>query len=863
MKKLSGYRYLHNQIKILLFIIIGAFVLLNVLINTFVFFYNIRQITEIQSERINNARFVIEQYLDELYGALIIVTKNAGFDGLNNQSKLSLMNILLKSNSAFKSVYIIDSDGRIDISCCKTGVFQQVETSVIDFGMLVIRNQEKRFTADSENANLIIGAPLRDNRNSINKSMVIIADISYLYNVNSSIKTGGSGYTYLIDEDNRLVMIKSGRITDELKADFDVMINSNGGDFVGSDKFFVKGLYSSIVHRNIVSIKFIGWRLISEIPIGEAFILLRIIGWITLALIITVIAVVLVFTFIVKNNITKPVDSLIEFAEETGKGHFDYRIKPRYSNEFQKISDAFNRMGDRISRYILEIKSSEERFHYIFDYAVTPMFEVDISLLAGKFTSLDNSNQLEISQIIDGSRIININQSCYKLFETDKTEELFTLLRTTINENPVLASDVFKSLINGKEVKPFELQIKTSNNINKTVMLNLFVSGNFYQKTIIFGLHDITYLKERESVLSKENELLDITIKNINEGIITIDARGIIILANDAAAMMIGIPLGELKGSQISNSLRLTRADHPDIDIDVKSIAIGFSGSRYDNNNVALVLKSGKKIFINISISRIPDNFRTNYESVIVIRDISERLNYERELIKIEKLESIGLLAGGIAHEFNNLLTGVLSNAGLIKISAEPGSDIHLYINAIEDAAQKSRILTNKLLTFSTGGVPVCKPVDLKSLIEVVVVDIRNKSDCIIVTDIADNLIKVSGDKDQLYSVFYNVIINGVQAMPQGGKIKVTGINSILNEGNEYLLSAGNYCYVSISDEGEGVSKDITNHIFDPFFSTRRSGTGMGLPTALSIVRRHNGYIGFRLNREGGTTFFVYLPSVE
>jgi len=246
-----------------------------------------------------------------------------------------------------------------------------------------------------------------------------------------------------------------------------------------------------------------------------------------------------------------------------------------------------------------------------------------------------------------------------------------------------------------------------------------------------------------------------------------------------------------------------------------------------------------------------------------IVRDITDRKRLEVEFLKREKLESLGVLAGGIAHDFNNLLMGILGNISLAKMQAEPASTIYARLAEAEKASLRTRDLTRQLLTFSQGGAPVKETVNVGELIKETAAFSLSGSDVKCVYKIADNLWRAEVDTGQISQVINNLVINADHAMPEGGTITIVCDNVTIEPDNPLLLRAGRYVKIVIHDTGTGIREEHLNKIFDPYFTTKQKGSGLGLASAYSIVQRHNGRMTVESTLGSGTTFYVYLPAAQ
>jgi PAS domain S-box-containing protein len=246
---------------------------------------------------------------------------------------------------------------------------------------------------------------------------------------------------------------------------------------------------------------------------------------------------------------------------------------------------------------------------------------------------------------------------------------------------------------------------------------------------------------------------------------------------------------------------------------------------------------------------------------IINSRDNTERKRMEEDILKAQKLDSLGVLAGGIAHDFNNFITGVLANIELARMQVSHDEKIASILEQAERAAIQARSLTQQLLTFSRGGEPVKKTITLSELIREST-DFSLRGSTVQCTfSLPYDLRPVEADTGQLTQVIYNITMNGYQAMPRGGTIKVTGENVHLGRHEISYLKEGDYVKIGFTDQGTGIPKELITKIFDPYFTTKQNSSGLGLATAYSIVKKHEGEIIVESEVGVGTTVTLYLPA--
>ena len=243
------------------------------------------------------------------------------------------------------------------------------------------------------------------------------------------------------------------------------------------------------------------------------------------------------------------------------------------------------------------------------------------------------------------------------------------------------------------------------------------------------------------------------------------------------------------------------------------------------------------------------------------VQDITERKRMEEELVKIQKLESLGVLAGGIAHDFNNILSSIWGNIGLAKMDIEPRERAFESLDEAVRACRHAADLTARLLTFSKGGTPVKKPASIAKLIRDAADLALSGSNVRCEFDLPDDSLAAEVDEGQIKQVFHNLILNAVQAMAEGGDIRVRAEKVLSSAHAELPVKPGEYVTLSIQDHGTGIKKEHLHKIFDPYFTTKQKGSGLGLAVAHSIIDKHDGHVRVESEPGEGTTFQVYLPA--
>jgi two-component system cell cycle sensor histidine kinase/response regulator CckA len=246
----------------------------------------------------------------------------------------------------------------------------------------------------------------------------------------------------------------------------------------------------------------------------------------------------------------------------------------------------------------------------------------------------------------------------------------------------------------------------------------------------------------------------------------------------------------------------------------------------------------------------------------VFFRDVTERKRIEEERLTTSKLESLGTLAGGIAHDLNNILTVISGNIGLAQIEAPTDAGSLLsFLSKAGQAAQHAAHLSSQLLTFSKGGAPIKRVSSVSDLLTQASEFSLYGSNLRADFDLAADLWKADVDPGQIEQVINALVINAREAMPHGGIVRISAHNVKLEEDSDVTLPAGRYLKITVADRGSGVPEELATKIFDPYFTTKPSGSGLGLAISYSIVKKHGGMLHLESSSPGGSTFAFYLPA--
>jgi len=378
-------------------------------------------------------------------------------------------------------------------------------------------------------------------------------------------------------------------------------------------------------------------------------------------------------------------------------------------------------------------------------------------------------------------------------------------------------------------------------------------------------MRDLMERKRAEEWLAAEKERLSVTLYSIADGVISTDTEGKITLINRVAEELTGLRAADVLGQPLARVFRvIDRATRRPVE-DAAVWVLREGRARPLNVDTLLLAHDGTERAIADTAAPIRDREGNMIGVVQVFRDVSAQQRMEEELRKSRNLESIGLLAGGIAHDFNNILTAILGNISLAKLHTKPGDPVYEELTHAEKAFARAQDLTQQLLTFAKGGAPIKKSASVAELLQDTATFALRGSNVRLQLEIAPDLWQGRIDVGQISQVVNNIVINAKQAMPGGGTLTVNAHNARVESAEQeaMALDEGRYVCIEIRDTGSGIDPKHLPHIFDPYFTTKRHGVGLGLATSYSIVRKHGGHIEVRSELGRGTAFIIYLPASD
>ncbi|MBU0676015.1 MAG: PAS domain-containing protein [Proteobacteria bacterium] len=452
----------------------------------------------------------------------------------------------------------------------------------------------------------------------------------------------------------------------------------------------------------------------------------------------------------------------------------------------------------------------------------------------------------------------------YRIFAMSPEEGPPTIERFLEKIHPDDRANIQAQIASGSAYRS-DYRIILPDNRNKFIHEEVEIYRDENNKPIRYvgTAQDITRRKQAEEQLRSNGEFIRTILDSVDEGFIVVDRDLKIISANQSFCRNNGISMKEAIGCtcyEISHRINIPCYEAGGV-CPVKQV---FDGEYVESTVHQYLDVLNNEIFIEAKAYPLKDSSGEIIAAVEVHHDITKQRKQEEEQLKLQKLEAIGTLAGGIAHDFNNLLQGVFGFVSLAKITLDNPLEAAEMLEQAEHALSLSVNLTHQLLTFAKGGKPVVKQVSLKPLIESASKFALSGSHCECRPNIPDTLWHANVDAGQLAQVIQNMVLNACESMPDGGSIDITAENVILPENDlGHHHNKGKSIRIKITDHGVGIPERYLSRIFDPYFTTKQSGSGLGLATSYSIIKNHGGIIEVRSNKDQGTTFTITLAAVE
>lgn len=505
---------------------------------------------------------------------------------------------------------------------------------------------------------------------------------------------------------------------------------------------------------------------------------------------------------------------------------------------------------DERKRIEAEVQKSSERFRAMIDNAPYGALLYHLS---------DDGRLIFSGSNASADRILGVNSD--NLIGLT-IEEVFPNLAQT--EIPEAYKNVAKT---GKPYSKQNLDYTDGRGISGSYEIIAFQTG---QNKMAALFRDVSEKKRQEEALRqsqaqvfKERQRLEVTLKSIGDGVITTDDQGKIVFLNTVAEQMTGWSSDEAAGRPLTevfhiiNEFTRKPCENPVEKVIKTGLIVELA------NHTMLISRDGREIVLADSGAPIKDEQGNIFGVVLVFRDETQKQRMVETMQRAQKLDSLGILAGGLAHDFNNLLGGIFGYIDLVLTDKDLSPKSSQYLQGATKALSRAKSLTQQLLTFAKGGVPVRKSGSLARTARESSLFALSGSAVSCKFSAQENLWNCEFDENQISQVIDNIVRNAQQSMPMGGTIDVSVSNCLIENDDHAVLKRGKHLRICIRDYGIGMPREIISKIFDPFFTTKHTGRGLGLSTSYSIIHKHDGCIEVESEPGKGTLFSIYLPATE
>ncbi len=692
------------------------------------------------------------------------------------------------------------------------------------------------------NPSIVITAPVFDQKGTVAGILIGSIDLTR-DNILGSLayrKIGKSGYLYLTTADRTVVIHPDKqrifkKIAPGMNRLYDRVINEG---FEGTDE--TVNYTGTEMLTTFKRLRTNQWILAANFPADEAFAPVH--AAVRYFMIGSVAGTVIIFviTWFLVNTITAPLASFTRHVSQLpGKEGKDRMLLLDSRDEIGTLSRAFNDMVHTLDEQKRAFQESERMLKTIIDTEpeCVKILDRDANLIMMNRAGLEMI-QVDSMEQVKGQCVCPLVTEEYRDVFLDLTRRVFQ------GESGTLAFEMVGAKGRRLWLETHAVPLRNENN----------------EIISVLGItRDITEHRAYEEALRESERRFRETLENANLIAVQLDEAGNITFANKHLAALTGYTLEEITGRNWMDLFIPAELREEIREVHAENIRSPQIVQQYENEILA---RTGERRLIVWTNSHMRGASGAVIGVTSLGLDITEHRRLEEQLRQTQKLESIGTLAGGIAHDFNNLLQGIFGYLSMARISISDREKALAMLEQAEKALHLSVNLTAQLLTFSKGGKPVKKRVRLPQLIENAVKFALSGSRSSCQTGLPTQLWPVLADEGQISQVIQNIVLNADQAMPLGGTIEITALNrEVPGEGTPGVLAKGRYVVVSIRDSGVGIPQEYLQKIFDPYFTTKEKGSGLGLATSYSIIRNHGGLIEVASETGKGTTMTIYLPA--
>ena len=524
------------------------------------------------------------------------------------------------------------------------------------------------------------------------------------------------------------------------------------------------------------------------------------------------------------------------------------------------------------------LRESESRYRQLFENSPIEIIEYDYRPIIAWMNDLRAAGVADLAAWADAHAeemtaamrrlpIVGMNAAALRLVGAKTADEVMANLERIVSRDGwLLRRKSFLAAWSGRNESEGEMTLYgldgSAHHVHAHWWVPVVDGRPFYERTPI-ALLDLTPMKAAELELAAERERMTVMLRAMAEGVVTTDFDGKVRFINEAACVITGWTSAAAAGRRIEEVCVL-RHEKTGVVV-TPPVVVALAAKRVVElpPQTTLLRRIGGRTLVEGCCAPMCDAAGQSIGTVLVMRDVTERSRLEAELQRASKLESIGILAGGIAHDFNNILAVVMGNLTLAQLDPATSPATLRWLKEAERGAFRARDLTQQLLTFAKGGEPVRLPVLLADVVREAAEFALHGSNVRAEYEVAADLWAADVDGSQIGQVVQNLVINAMQAMGGGGVIRIALGNEEFTDGQQPPLAAGRYLRLSLADNGSGIRPELLARIFEPYFTTKEQGTGLGLATVYSIIRRHQGHVAVESELGKGTRFQLWLPAAK
>lgn len=872
------------------------------------------QVHESQNLRTHATTQDIDNWLSELLGGLRYYSTLFINTDMNHQEQVLMGKSLLKSNWAIQSIslFVNEKTASFTLSQYQADV-KSIPIDLEAYRLAVNRREEfisKVFEFDGLPM-LAITMPAIDNNGNMIGVIRAIINLRYMQHLFAVIPHEKFGYSYILDETNRILASNFDELLDskKLKAPFEYFYIMNHNMFR-----VYRGIDGNLVlgSKNVIPITH--WYMIIEYPVS---LILSKLGFNLLLMLIAFIgsiAVGMLGAYIVYKSIRGPLDDLTTAAHTVSRGNFNIELSVNAPHEFGQVAHAFNTMNNRLSVLFDDLKHRLEKERLISDVAFTFIhsssntLRYNIQQNLQKMGKTTKANLIWIYYSESGGKVFanrlqwcssnkfsTVPEHCKKITAEENPWLLYQLnnLQPLIISNSML-NNTISNYIKFQKSIPEWAEIKVGESQEYTNCSSMYLKSQiclpFADDNHIIGFMMIGYTEERgftesevtwlstltnvigtgilktrtSRLLTEEKERLAITLKSIGDAVISTNTDGVILIMNPVAEQLTGRTANDAIGLPMVDVLNLINTDtskpakNPVADVLAKKSICNYK------SNLTLISMNSSCLEIELSAAPIKTNENIIVGTVLVFRDITNKLKTEREYFNIQKLEAVSYLSAGLAHDFNNLLFVVQGNIALAMDDLPAESKVTTLLKRAQESASKGNDITSQLLTFAKQGVLITGTTDILSRLEPTIELFVNKTRAKVTYKIEKSLPLINMADGIVHQIITNIVINAMQSIKDKyGDLTISASLTNVTEDDCLPLENGNYISMHITDNGEGISPENLPKLFIPYYTTKETGTGLGLPTVYALLTRYNGYIRITSKVNVGTDVEIFFPIVE